>query len=427
MTIRRKPEDFLVTERLNPAFRAAFTASWGSGATHAVYELTKTSMTTPDAIQSFAREVNTRHVDVGYAGLKDKHAHTIQNVSVPVPRAEHAADAPRELAGRGWSARLIAWSPKEIAAEAIDGNGFTIVVRSLSREACDEMDRRAHLLTITPKPTSDSKKTAPVPTRGRVGVPLLVTNYFGDQRFGSARHGQGWVATALMKGDFESAIRLAVGTPARKDSGKTREFTRLCAEKWGKWKELAEQLPRCPDRKAFELLAAGNSAKEAFAALPYFLQSMCVEAYQSHLWNETARRVMLDLVKGYPDGAKPLRSDDIQGEVVFIPASAISEDIRTLDMPILAAGTTLQQPWANAAREVFKEAGLTQDQLKIPGLRRPFFGEAPRQLFIRAERYVVGEPEPDELDDRPKRLKRTVSFDLPRGSYATIVLRALGQ
>lgn len=419
MTIRRKPEDFLVTERLNPAFRAAFTAAWGSGATHAVYELTKTSLTTPDAIQSLAREINTRHIDVGYAGLKDKHAHTIQNISVPVPRAESAATVPREIVGRGWSARLIAWSPKEISAESIDGNGFTIVVRSLSREACEEMDRRAQLLTIAPMPVA--------PTRGRIGVPLLVTNYFGDQRFGSARHGQGWVATPLMKGDFEGAIRLAVGTPARKDSGRTREFTRLCAEKWGKWKELAAQLPRCPDRKAFELLAQGKDAKEAFAALPYFLQSMCVEAYQSHLWNETARRVMLDLVKGFPDGAKPLRSDDAYGELVFIPADAVHEDNRKLDMPLLAASTLLQQPWANAAREVLKEEGITQEQLKIPGLRRPFFGEASRQLFARADRFVSNEPEADELDDRPKRLKRTVSFDLPRGSYATIVLRALGQ
>lgn len=425
MTIRRKPEDFLVTERLNPAFRAAFTASWSAATSHAVYELTKTSMTTPDAIQSLAREVSTRHVDVGYAGLKDKHARTIQNVSVPTKQPEQASALPRELAGRGWSARLVAWSPREMTAESIDGNGFTIVVRSLSREACDEMDRRAHLLTIQPKITPGEAKPAPI--RGRVGVPLLITNYFGDQRFGSARHGQGWVAQSLIRGDFEGAIRLAVGTPARKDSGKTRDFTRLCAAKWGKWKELAQQLPRCPERKPFELLAEGKDAKEAFAALPYFLQSMCVEAFQSFIWNETARRVMLDVVKGYPDGAKPIRSDDIQGEVVFIPASAVSEELRGIDLPLLASDTVARQPWSGAAREALKELGISQEQLKIPGLRRPFFGEAPRQLFVRAERYVAGAPEPDELDDRPNRLKRTLSFDLPRGSYATILLRALGQ
>lgn len=421
MTIRRKPEDFQVVERLNPLFRGAFTASWGSGASHAVYELTKTSMTTPDAIMGLAREAGSRHADVGYAGLKDKHALTIQHVSIPVPRAERAAALPREVQGRGWSARIIAWSPKEITAESIDGNGFTIIVRSLSREACDEMDRRAHLLTL-PVPAGAVR-----PTRGAIGATLLITNYFGDQRFGSARHGKGWVARALIKGDFEGAIRLTVGTPARKDTGRTRQFTRLCAEKWGKWKELAQQLPRCPERKAFEALAAGKEPREAFAELPYFLQSMVVEAYQSYLWNETARRVMLELVKGYPGGVKPLRSEDTYGELVFVPPPAIPDDLRRLDLPLLAAGTVLAEPWKNAAKEALKEEGVAQDELGIPGLRRPFFGEALRPLLIRAERYTASQPEADDLDNRPNRLKRTLTFDLPRGSYATILLRALGQ
>jgi tRNA pseudouridine13 synthase len=421
MTLRRKPEDFHVVERLSPAFRTAFTASWNAGG-HAVYELTKTSMTTPDAVMGLAREVGARHADVGYAGLKDKHARTIQNVSVPVPRAERAAVIPRELEGRGWSARLVAWSPSAITADAIDGNRFTIVVRGLSREACDEMDRRAHLLTLPPPAPAST-----APRRGPAGATLLVVNYFGDQRFGSARHGKGWVAEALIKGDFEGALRLAVGTPARKDSGKTRDFTRLCAEKWGHWKNLASQLPRCPERRPFELLAAGQTAKDAFVALPYFLQSMCVEAYQSHLWNEAARRFMLDLVRGYPGGAKPMRSEDAFGEMVFIPASAVKEEWRALDMPLLAPGTTLLDPWAPAVRAALADAHISQDQLKIPGLRRPFFGEAPRPLFARVERFLAQDPEPDELEKRSDRRKRTLSFDLPRGSYATVVLRALGQ
>lgn len=422
MTIRRQPEEFHVVERLSPAFRAAFTASWNSGGAHAVYELTKTSMTTPDAIMGLAREVGARHADVGYAGLKDKHAHTIQNVSVPVARAEQAAILPRELEGRGWSARLIAWSKSEITADAIEGNRFTIIVRGLTREASDEMDRRAHLLTLA-APVDHSKP----PARGAVGVTLLVTNYFGSQRFGSARHGQGWVARALIAGDFEGAIRLAIGTPARKDSGKTRQFTRLCAEKWGRWKELAQQLPRCPERRAIEMLADGKPARDAFAALPYFLQSMCVEAYQSFLWNEAARRFMLDLVRGYPDGAKPMRTDDDYGEMVFVPASAVKEEWRSLDMPLLASSTSLVEPWAATVRAALQEEKITLDQLKIPGLRRPFFGEAPRTMFVRAERFLAQGTEPDELEDRPHRLKRTLSFDLSRGSYATVILRALGQ
>lgn len=47
---------------------------------------------------------------------------------------------------------------------------------------------------------------------------------------------------------MDAALRLAVGTPARKDLGVRRAFTRTCAAKWGQWKALAAELPPCPER-----------------------------------------------------------------------------------------------------------------------------------------------------------------------------------
>lgn len=421
MTIRRQPEDFVVGERLLPACRSGFTASWSRGTPHAVFELTKTSLTTPEAIQRLARELSVRHADVSYAGLKDRHARTTQHVSIEVPRAERAAVMPRAVEGRGWSGRLLGWSPAAISAECIEGNFFAIVVRGLSREACDEMDRRARLLTlVVPRTPGTSESSSE--SRDRKPASLLILNYFGDQRFGSARHGEGWVARALIKGDFDQALRLAIGTPARKDSGHTRPFTRLCAEKWGRWKELARELPPCPERAAIEALAAGKDARDAFASLPYFLQSMCVEAYQSHLWNEAARRIARSL-----GGAAVLRSSDPFGEMLFPTASAVNESWRGQDMPLLGPRTTFDGPWADAAKAALAEEGIARGDLTIPGLRRPFFGEARRPLFFEASRFDAPPPEPDELDKRPGRLKRTVSFQLPRGAYATVVLRALGQ
>lgn len=428
MTLRRLPSDFAVVERLNPGVRSGFTASWSAESPHAVYELTKTSLTTPEAIQSLARDLRAKPDDVSYAGLKDKHAHTIQNISAIVARGDHASALPRVREGRGWTARLIAWSRAPISSESIDGNGFSIVVRGLSAEACEEMDRRALLLQPPPAPQKKSAKGAP-PARPPA-VSLLVMNYFGDQRFGSARHGKGWIARALIAGDFDTALKLAIATPARKDTGRTREFTRLAAEKWGQWKHLARALPACPERKPIELLAGGAEMAQAFAALPAFLQSMYVEAYQSHLWNESARRVAKMLSPEGPgtgDQTRVLRSSDAYGEMLF-PVHAIVNDLwRSQEMPLLAPKTIFDGPWAEAAKEALAEEGVAKADLKIPGLARPFFGEARRALFVQAERYAADASEPDELEKRPNRLKRTVRFDLPRGSYATVVLRALGQ
>lgn len=405
MTIRRQPEDFVVHERLAEEFHNGLVAGHSAQARHAVYQLSKTSLATPEAIQRLAKALGTRHAVIAYAGLKDKHAQTTQHVSAPFDDPARAASLPPEVSGPGWSARHLGWSDHEISAQSIDGNRFTIVVRDLSRDAANQMHTRATLLAL-----ADGS--------------LIVTNYFGDQRFGSARHGRGWIARALIAGDFESALKLAIATPARKDSGKTRDFTRLAATAWGAWDRLARELPRCPERAPIEALAQGATFRDAFTTLPYFLQSMYVEAFQSHLWNRTAHRLMASLA--HASQHELLVTPDAFGELAFAPASALDEAWQSLDLPLLDKGTFLHEPWKDAALASLSDEGLTQADLRIPGLRRPYFGEAPRQLFIRALEFFMSPPERDELSG-PSRWRRTVVFGLPRGSYATVVLRALGQ
>ena len=80
-----------------------------------------------------------------------------------------------------------------------------------------------------------------------------------------------------------------------------------------------------------------------------------------------------------------------------------------------------------AAGAALASEGIDLPQLRIPGLRRPFFGETPRPLLVRAERFDLTGATTDELTPSGKRLKRVASFELPRGAYATVVLRALGQ
>ena len=407
MTIRRQPEDFLVDERVSAAFEAALRDGPARDTPFVVYRLTKTSLTTPDAVQRLARTLRSRSGDVGYAGLKDKHARTSQIVSIgPLTRF----DAPATIHGPGWSAARRGWVSQPVTSKAIEGNRFTIVVRGLTAEASAEMDSRAAMLTVPG------------------GTDLLVVNYFGDQRFGSARHGKGFVARRLIEGDFESALRLAIGTPARKDVGAHRTFTRLCATHWGRWEEILNRSPRCPELAAVSRLAAGGTFRDAFDALPEFFRLMCVEAYQSHLWNATARRLAERAASSAPEGQRAVaRTDDAFGEMVFPAAWAVGEAWRDLIVPLLAPKTKPVDPWAGAVGEVLAEEGIALEQLKIPGLRRPFFGEAPRTLFVRAEGFVLGERETDDLDAGGRRFKRVVSFDLARGAYATVVLRALGQ
>lgn len=417
MTIRRQPEDFIVVERLSTATRDAIVPAWSSSSSHVVFEVTKTSRTTPEVSAELAKAIGARGGEASYAGLKDKHARTTQFMTVPVKDEAKAAAVPESVEGRQWTATRVGWIADPIEAPAIDGNRFEIVVRSLARETCDEMNRRAGLLLLpSTRPENEHREWT-----------LLVTNYFGAQRFGSARHGEGFVARHLLRGEFEEALKLSIATPARKDAGKTRIFTRMAVNNWGNWKKLSYELPKCAERAPIEALAKGADFKDAFSQLPYFLQSMYVEALQSHWWNRTAHR----LAERIAGSAKAcLRSDDEYGEMLFPPSQMVldaSAPWKEVIVPVLGPETEPREPWKHAAIEILKAEGLTIDSLRIPGLRRPFFGEAPRPLFTRASEFSMSSPKRDELSGDPKRLARLVSFELPRGSYATVVLRALGQ
>ncbi len=420
MTIRRQPSDFVVIERPLAAFMASLRPERAAPATHAVYELTKESLGTPEAVQQFAKAVGARGGKIDYAGLKDKHARTTQLVSADMERADPA----KEVGGRGWSARLMGWAERGVTASEIEGNRFEIVVRDLSKQQSTEMGMRAGRLE----------------TDGG----LLVLNYFGAQRFGSARHGAGFIAPHLMRGDFEGALKLSIGTPARKDTGKTRQFSRLCATHWGEWKKLAAELPRCPERRAIETLAAGGGFDKAFEQLPNFTQQMSVEAYQSHLWNATARRLAEQIAaefterwqrEGGEEAAKktafrpvaPLRGDDEFGVMLFPTARMVDEQWRGVVMPVLGPKSELKEPWGPAAAAVLAEEGIKPEDLRIPGMRRPYFGEADRPLFVVAEGFELSEPKGDDMGSSGKKVMRKVRFSLGRGSYATVVLRALGQ
>lgn len=428
MTIRRQPSDFRVIEHLSEEYRARIAPERVGTRTHAVYELDKTSLTTPDAAAMLAKALGTRAGQVAYAGLKDKHASTLQHVTVPalsVTSAKPNVDLP------GLRARLVGWVDAPIDSTAIAGNRFQIVVRDLTPDAAKLMTRRAEQLCPDPHAST-----------------LLVVNYFGAQRFGSARHGEGFLALPLIRGDFEQALRLAIATPARKDAGKTRVFTRACASQWGKWATLAEELPRCPERRAIESLAADvRSGREpdfraAFAALPPFTQQISVEAFQSQLWNDMARRLAQRITD---EGAarvieatfkdpsqrrfKPpgvLAAQDDFGPMLFPPAALVDEKWHDLVVPLLGPKSIPVAPWADVCAEVLAEHGVVLTDLRIPGLRRPYFGEADRALFVRVTDFSLSPVEADEFSGSRRR-KCTAEFSLPRAAYATVVLRALGQ
>jgi len=151
------PETFTVEEI--PAY-----APTGEG-THLFVWIEKRGLTTLDAIAEVARVLRVEARDVGYAGLKDRHALTRQWLSVPGVAAAQALEAPPDPDGR-WAILQAVPHPHKLRLGHLRGNRFEVLLQG------DEGDLDAGWPGLQ----------AAVERIAREGV----ANRFGAQRFGAA-------------------------------------------------------------------------------------------------------------------------------------------------------------------------------------------------------------------------------------------------
>jgi tRNA pseudouridine13 synthase len=76
-----------------------------------------------------------------------------------------------------------------------------------------------------------------------------------------------------------------------------------------------------------------------------------------------------------------------------------------------------------AVAQVLEGEGLALNDLKARILQRAYLAKGKRPLLLFPEDLSASEPEPDEC--YKDRAKLTLDFSLPRGSYATLVIKAL--
>jgi tRNA pseudouridine13 synthase len=70
--------------------------------------------------------------------------------------------------------------------------------------------------------------------------------------------------------------------------------------------------------------------------------------------------------------------------------------------------------------EVLKAEGLTLAELKIKGMQKPFFSKGDRPACVRPANLSHAR-EVDELNKG--RAKLVLGFELPKGSYATMLVK----
>jgi tRNA pseudouridine13 synthase len=154
--VRVEPEDFVVEEDLG------FAPS-GAGA-HVLIKVRKRGANTEWVAREIGRAAGCRPGDVGFAGLKDRHAVTVQWFSVPSPRgATYVGDVIEKLQGlrgEGFEVLEAHAHAKKLPRGALAGNRFAIRVRDVSADDA-----------------AIAERVDAIASRG-------LPNFFGPQRFG---------------------------------------------------------------------------------------------------------------------------------------------------------------------------------------------------------------------------------------------------
>lgn len=248
-------------------------------------------------------------------------------------------------------------------------------------------------------------------------------SYFDDQRFGSVSGGGGFMARELALGNFEQGLRLALTAPYEHDRAAQRRDKELLRQHWGDWPTLKEQLSRGHARSLVDYLVHHpTDFRGAVERLQPDLRGLYLAAYQSHLWNRLLARWLTAQLRPEQLVSIRLRLGDVPMPRSLEPEQRTALESLRLPLPSPRHGLADDDSRLALLRDVLAEDGVTLEQLRLKGLKELFFSKGDRAaLCVPAE--LRGTFAADER--HPDRLKLTLGFDLPRGAYATLIVKRI--
>lgn len=382
MKIKVKPEDFIVKERLK--------VSLSNNGPYQVWLLKKVGANTLDVIRDIAMRNRLAFSQIGYCGLKDRHSVSYQYISAPSGAINVVKGVNYELSHCGYMDRQL--NKKDLLE-----NQFDVVVRDVALP--DELVLRE----------LDSVNR------------FHLVNYYDEQRFGSARHGKGFVAKAIIEKNYRKALKLLIATPSKWDDKKTKAFKRCVAENWGKWERCIELAPTFWEKRVLEFLRvrefSNTTAKKALALVDKTIMELCFNAYQAYVWNLVAERIVLDTLSD----ESLIKIPYLYGMFHFY--REIDEKTRsffdTIEIPTISPKLKCEGYVGRVILDVIRDEGFESLPSLRSNVKGAIFRSHKRPFLVKPQ--VKFRKEWDEI--YTGKSKWHFHFSLPPGSYATLVIK----
>jgi tRNA pseudouridine13 synthase len=365
------------------------------------------------AIKNISRQLGINESQIWFAGIKDAKAITAQHITIDQGLIEEI----KPIRLRDITLYPLGYIREHLSAYYLLGNKFNISVRGIDN-------------SISEIKKSTNKIVAELDELG--GIP----NYFGYQRFGTVRPITHLVGKAVIKDNFKEAITIFLA----KFSNSENPSSRQARKDLDRTQDYEQSLKDFPKQLRFERLMLNHLVKRptdfigAFMRLPFKLQVLFVQAYQSYLFN-------LFLSERLEKGLSLKKA--ISGDFVV--------NVERSGLPMVHVGRLVEAENLEHTNNLI-ESGKMRVALPLVGTRQKFSdglsGEMQKKVF---EKEGI-EPETFHVKMIPRisargglrtiitplrdfKLKKTLStntenhlnlgFMLLRGSYATIFLREI--
>ena len=384
MKLKCQPEDFRVEELplVSPAGHGRYT----------FYRLTKRNIGTIEAVEAICRRWNLAGRRVSYGGLKDRHAVTVQYLTIADGTLKPINTPSVELEPMGRR-------PQPYGPRHFRGNRFQLVLRDMAE---------AEIV----------RASSEIPSLSSDGLP----NYFDDQRFGSVGYSGEFIAHAWLVGNHERALELALAEANPFDRSGVKAQKAILRAHWGQWTEAKARLERSSARSIVTYLVDHpTDFRGAFARLRHEFRTLYFSAFQSHLWNlilarwiehwtEPEQRVYIELKAGRFPFPRRLTKEQVQ----VLNESPIPLPASRNPLPQGVLGTVIEQ--------VLTGFQLEWPELRVKHLKDVFFSKGNRACLLFPEMLELA-----TIDDdlHPGRRGMRLSFELSKGSYATIMVKRI--
>ncbi|SRR5581483_11440858 len=381
-SIKQGSEGFRVSELVDESLADNVSQSYDERHRYPLYILEKKDIDSNHALIEIERELRVR---LRVMGIKDAKATTKQYAGM-----ERAAkNPPAEMKSRHTHLVLRGFTKRPLGKEFLAGNKFEITIYS----------------------AKSTDLSGFVPQIDSIG------NFYGLQRFGSERLVTHLVGKEIIKRNFGRAVELLLSYTTEYDTPMSKEIRNKCADPEN-YRQLLKILPRGMDieRQVMAALAAGKDPIAALRAVPINIRRLFVQAYQAFIFNKCLSVAIL----GGENLLEPKAGDlcfEMEGPATFGRIIRFDPVAKAKTIPaIRMAGYTLQPGkgrFENITKTILQEEGVQAKDFNIKEMQELSHQGGFRQALLWC------------MDFSHQQDPLTVSFKLPKGSYATTLLREL--